>query len=465
MKQVALALSGASLALGLVAPVLADINAPENYPKEYEQFLKDLDAQLKDNGYDFSTAANTVFLATNDELALPLWMEKAAAADHPVAIYYLANQRRLVLFMSNPQDTDAKEATDLYKLYEKSAKKGFVPAIIHQAGGLINGIGVEKDKDQAIRILATASRDGNKHARLRWLQITERLMTEKDLARKEVAFEIERGNDFIILEAARLSEDPEKRLEYLRKAAELNNGNAYAELSRILSSTDPASSFTLAVKGAQAFNADCMATVGYCMLDPEFGKKVAKGVEIPYDPAKGMYLLKMAAMLHAPYAHSLLGKMYQEGLFGVAKDDTRAFRHFEQATLRRDAQGQLSYAYSLLKGLGVEAQPEVAMRHLIYLARQNVAQAIALIAYSHYKGLGVKKDTGEAVQILEDLALTYPVAYIYLADLKALEKDPSTRDESAAEHYLRLAGLGMNEEDVAEFYKKIQEKKDWIFAL
>ncbi len=465
MNNVAFTLSRASLALGLIAPVVADINAPENYPKEYKQFLLDLDAHLKENGYDFSTAANTVFLATKDELAMPLWMKKAAEEGHPVAIYYLANERRLVLFMSSPDKADGDEAAAIYKMYEQSAKKGFVPAIIHQAGGLINGIGVEKNKEEAIRLLADASREGNKHARLRWLQLTERFVSEEDIGRKEVAFEIDRGNDFIILEAARLTKDPKKRVEYLRKAAELNNGNAYSELSRIISSTDPAGSFSLAIKGAQAFNAECMATIGYRMIDPNYQQKIAKDADLPYDPAKGMYLLKVASMLHAPYAHTLLGKIYQAGLFGVARNESRAFRHFEHATLRRDRQGQLSYAYCLLKGLGTTAQPKIAMRHLLYLARQNVAPAIALIAYCHFKGLGVEKDPKEAAQVLEDLALTYPIAYIYLADLKAREKDETKRDESAAEHYLRLAGLAMSATEVERIYKLIKDQKDWVFDL
>ncbi len=465
MNQVAFTLSRALTALGLIAPVIADINAPENYPEEYKQFLANLDDHLEENGYDFSSAANTVFLATNDELAMPLWMKKAAQAGHPVAIYYLANERRLVLFMSSPNEADGEESKAIYKLYEQSAKKGFVPAIIHQAGGLINGIGVEKNKEEAIRLLAAASREGNKHARLRWLQLTERFVSEADIGRKEVAFEIERGNDFIILEAARLTKDPKKRIEYLRKAAALNNGNAYSELSRILSTTDPSGSFTLAVKGAQAFNAECMATIGYRMIDPNYQQKVAKDADLPYDPAKGMYLLKMAAMLHAPYAHTLLGKIYQGGLFGVAVNEARAFRHFEHATLRRDTQGQLSYAYCLLTGIGTTAQPKLAMRHLLYLARQNVASAIALIAYCHFKGLGVEKDLKESAKVLEDLALSYPLAYIYLADLKAVEKDPNNRDEAAADHYLRLAALAMPEKEVKRVYKLLQDRKDWIFDL
>ncbi len=460
MNPVYLSVTGVAALCTLSASAWASINSPENYPQEYQRFLKNLDEQQKKNSYDFSFAANTVFMATNDELAMPVWMEKAMKDEHPVATYYIANQHRLTFAMEESSNNDHAKAEMIYKLYEKAAQSGFVPAIIHQAGCLVDGFGVKKDKDQAVKLLAQASRSGDKNARLRWLQLTDRFLKEEDLQRKEVLSEMERGNDAIIYAAAALCKDPAKQAEYLRKAAELNNGNAYAQLSRILSKTDPAESFALAIKGAQAFNAECMATIGYCMLDPEFQKTKGIGANIPHDPSKGMYLLKIGAMLHSPYGHMLLGKIYEEGLFGMAKDEQRAFRHYEQATLRHDSQSQLAYAYCLIKGIGTPAKPKEAQRHLLYLARRNVVPAISLIAYCHYKGLGVEKDEKNAKKILVELSITYPIAYIYLAEMAQ-----KAGDKSSADHNLRLASLVLPKEEVEKFYKDMQEKNDWIFDL
>ncbi len=466
MNNAALVLSGIVSSLVLTLPLMGDsINSPENYPKDYQNFLSALRKQSESNPYDFSGAANVVYKATQDELAMSLWMQQAAKEGVAPAIYYVANQRRLVLYMTEPNKDTAKEAQEIHALYKKAADLGFIPAVVHKAGNLVEGAGVAKDRERAIRLLAQASRGGDKHARLRWLQLTGRLMSEKDFTRKEVQSEVTRGNDQIIYEMARLSPTLEKSLPYLIKAAELGNGNAYAEISRLLSAKKPDESFTYAIKGAQVFNPECMGTIGYCMIDPEFQKMGKTKVSIPYDPSRGMYLLKMGAMLHSPYAHMLMGRLYHHGLFGTAKDPKRAFEHYRQATMRQDPMAQLAYSYYLLKGIGTEANPKEAMRHLNYLAHKSNMNAIAMIAYVHAKGIGVKKSIKNAEKLLNELAIAYPIAYIYLADLKSKEKDEKKPDESIIKHYLRLAALAMPEKDAKELFDKIQTEGDWVFDL
>ncbi len=465
MNNAALVLSGIVSTIALTSPTMGNINSPENYPKEYKNFLKALNEQSKKNPYDFSAAANVVYKATQDELAMSVWMEQAAKEGYAPAIYYVANQRRLVLYMSVPDKNTPKEAQEIHALYKKASDLGFIPALVHKAGNLVEGSGVAKDKDKAIKLLAQASRGGDNHARLRWLQLTERLTSEKDFTRKEVQSEVARGNDQIMYEMARLSSTLEKSLPHLIKAAEHGNGNAYAEISRLLSAKKPDESFTYAIKGAQVFNPECMGTIGYCMIDPNFQKLGKTKVSIPYDPSRGMYLLKMGAMLHSPYAHMLMGRLYHHGLFGTAKDPKRAFEHYRQATMRQDAMAQLAYSYYLLKGIATKPNPKEAMRHLNYLAHKSNMNAIAMIAYAHAKGLGVTKSVKNAEKLLNELAITYPIAYIYLADLKSKEKDPKKADQSIIDHYLRLAALAMPEKDAKELLDKIQKEGDWIFDL
>ncbi len=454
---------------------MADINSPENYPTQYKEFLAALEKQVKENTYDFSSAANVVFKATNDELAMAPWMQQAADEGNAAAMYYIANQRRLRVAMSVPGAEMQKEIKEITALYKKGADQGFIPSTIHLAGFHVDGIGVAKDKAKAIKMLADASRTGSHHARLRWLQLTGRLASEKDFERKEVQFEVNRGNAEIIYEMARLTRDVTKARPHLIKAAEHGHGIAYAMLSQLLSKTHPDESFTFAIKGAQVFNSECMATVGYCMVDPGYQKLGKTKVTIPYDPSRGMYLIKVAAMLHSAYAHMLMGHIYYNGLFGVAKDMKRAFIHYELGTMHQDAQSQAVYAYMLLKGIGTKADPKEAMRHLAYLVRRGNLNASAILAYAHYKGLGVKKNAETAERLLNELAIVYPYAYAYLADMKAKEKDPKKVDQAVVDRYLRLASVSVsantrqsqNSEDVKksvqELFDKIQKEGDWVF--
>ncbi len=456
----------AGLALTSSLQLQASINSPENYPAEYKKFLAALDQQLKDQSYDYFEAMKIALSATRDELCSLEWIRKAAEEKKPAAMYFNANWERLQLQQKRRAEVNEEVLAENHKLFVEAADLGFIPAIVQVAIDYVTGTGVKKDRDKGLAILAEASRDGNFIARYRWLKLTDRLHLEEDLNRPEVQSEIKRGNHLVMYEAAVLCQDKNKRFEYLTMAADAGSATAYNLRYLAYADINPKQSMSNAFKGAELHSPELMATVGGWLIDPKVMKERINRDDFPHNPAEGLQFIQLASMMGNDYANEILGNFYLKGLYGVAKNEKRSFEHFKRGSLMKSGSiCHLCYAHFLVKGIGCEPDYKEATRHLVYLSHMKYFDAPILIAYMHYKGLGVERNVKKVESLLQEHALSYPIAYAYIALLKREGDDPQKPDTEAAEHYLRLAELMPKDKGITRaIYNMSLDKGDWIFT-
>ncbi len=457
----------AGLALTSSLQVQATHSSPENHPAEYKKFLEALDKQHKDQSYDYFAAMEIVLNATKDELSNIEWLEKAAKDEKPAAMYFLANWKRLDIQQRKRSEVNEEVLAENHKLFAEAAELGFIPAIVQVAIDYIRGTGVPKNPNKGIEMLAEASRDGNFIARHRWLKLTNRLSTEADLERPEVQSEIKRGNHFVMYDAAVLCQSKEKRFDYLTMASDAGNTTALVFKYQTFLKIDANLAMKNAVRGAGLHDAELMAVVGGWLINPDVIKKHVDAKDFPHSPVEGMQFIKIASMMGNDYANEMLGNFYYKGLYGVEKDEKRAFEHFKRGALTKAAGvSHLIYAYFLMKGIGCEVDYKEATRHLIYLTHMKYYDAYILLAYLQYYGYGIEKNTARAETMLQEHAIAYPITYAYLALIKSREKDPNNPDEEIANHYLRLAEMAPLDKGVTRaLYKMSVDKGDWAFSF
>lgn len=455
-----LALSTASLCC-LITPIsFAADTDPAKHAESYQQFVAQLDSIQKSNSRDLYPALEIVFNATQDELAGQVWMQKAADANHPVALNYIAN------YLVNSEVVDSADTNRpkmQYELTKKAAATGYIPAIINESICIFTGRGAARDQSAALRKLMEACKVNDNFARFTWLQMSKRLETKEDLQRSEVQAELKRQNDLVILYAQTLTSDTEQQLAYLRQAAELKNADAIFALSQLVAKSKPVDSLVLLKEAARLHHANSIAIIGTLMTRKPEEVKLPEGVEIEYNPELGFKMIKLASMLDCPMASNMLGELYHAGDKDTAADQNRAFEHFRKAAYLNNPSAALTLSWMLMEGIGCKADPKLGAELCKRLMQSNLPQAKMLMAYAYYKGLGVAEDGVMAVDLLQEAAAqNMPQAYIFLAFItqKGCKGVPANKDQ--AEAYVRMASLDMKDK-AQEFYQKILLEGDWEY--
>ncbi|MFI3244044.1 MAG: hypothetical protein R3Y56_07325 [Akkermansia sp.] len=455
-----LALSTAALCC-LTAPIsFAADSAPANHAESYKKFVAQLDTIQQSNSRDLAPAMDIVLSATKDELAARAWMEKAAAAKHPVALTYMSN------YLVNSAVVDPVDPTRAKKQYEmvkQAASAGYIPAIVNESICLFTGQGVARNEATALRKLMEACKENDNFARFTWLQMSKRLATAADLQRPEVQAEIKRNNDLVILFAHTLTNKVEEQLGYLRQAAELKNPDAIFALSQVLGKSKPADSLILLQEAARLHHPNAMAIIGTIMTRKDDQAPMPEGIDIPRDPAQGLQVIKLSSMLDCPLASNMLGELYHKGDSTVAADQKRAHEHFRTAAFLNNPSAALTYSWMLMEGVGCKANPKLGVELCQRMLQSNLPQAKMLMAYAYYKGLGVTEDGVMATDLLQEAAAQQmPQAYIFLAFITQKGCKGLTADKSQADTYVRMASLDMKEK-ANEFYQKMLQAGEWKY--
>jgi TPR repeat protein len=129
----------------------------------------------------------------------------------------------------------------------------------------------------------------------------------------------------------RSTADPEQALEWMRKSAEGGYAPAQYEYARLLDQLRPnskAESVAWLIKSAEA---------GDCIAMAELGMRYANGQTVAQDTARGLDLLRRAAIAKNDYACYHLGCVHLDGI-GVAKNPVEGFAWMLLAANSKDAE-------------------------------------------------------------------------------------------------------------------------------
>lgn len=430
----------------------AENTAPEAHPEAYARFLGHLDQLFKDNAYDFCLPLREILEATNDELAVMSWMEKAAAEGKPAACQFVGDRRLSRVARNEVQSPEVKAA---YELVRKAADAGFDAAKINVCMCMKLGIGTKQDEKGAEKYMFEACKSGSMIPRFKWLQMSGRLSSWSDLERPEVKNEIDRGNHHVIYFLASQAPTTVDQVNMLRKAAEKGNPEALYALSALSSRKAPKESYALLKEAVRLHSADALFALGSAMTDGDPENPVLKEAGIEHNDAAGRAFIKLAAMMDNVSASFWLGSVNYHGKCGFNVDKERAYRHFDRGAIIGNATCGTAAGIMLLRGLGVPQDARKGLHYLNVAANAGVPHAVILLAYAQHEGIGVAADTKAALKLLQEAAaIGQKRAYVYMAYLTAKGGSNSPADPKQAERYVRMAALDLKDE-AQELYDKL----------
>lgn len=418
--------------------------SPTAHPEEYARFKELLKQQAEKNIYDFCPALSVMLNATRDEFAVDAWMEKAADEGYAAAQQYVADRLLSNLPADKLQESGPKKA---YALVRKAADAGYDPAKINVYMCMRVGIGVKKDEKGAESYLMEACKSGSPLPRFKWLQLTGRLTDFSDRERPEVKAELDRNNHHVIYFLARLAPDDKTALEWFRKAATAGNPEALYTLSALLSSRNPKQSYELLKTAIELHHAEAMFTLASMLLEQPNNDPIMLATGVRHDDKTGRTIMKTAALNGSHTACYWLGKANYEGKCGFSQNREKAFKHFRNGSILGHPACSLAQGLMLLRGLGVEKDERQGLYYINSAANAGIPQAIAALAYAQYYGYGVSADAAKAAELLQEAAaLNYPEAYVFLAYLTEQGGANMKADPKMAARYLRMAEVGLTEE-------------------
>lgn len=418
----------------------ADPSAPENHEEAYQKFFAALEKQYKENGYDTCPALTIALLATGDEFCVESWMQRAAKEGNAVAIHHIATKNLFYVPKSQYLSPEVKASVAMLK---KASDMKYTPSMVDYSAFLREGIGVIKNEAEADRVLLEACRSGSFETRFSWLMQTKRLETYADLERPEVKSEIERGNHYIQYFMCQKAPDKATAVSMLTQAARRGNDRAMFELSALLSTTDIKASYQFLRLAVQYHNPDAMHHMGNLLLAPT--AELTRQLGIKKNEASAITFLKVASMLGDNASRVKLSHFYYSGVYGLPKDDVKAYRHLALASVvRPDPAVYAAQGFMLMSGMGVEKDVEKGLPLLQKAVELKYPYAVALLAYCYFRGIGVEANAQQALYYLESMAVrNFPMAFVYMALMydeggAGLEKNPER-----VKYFLGHAEVGM----------------------
>lgn len=426
----------------------------------YPAFSAILNKQVQDNSPDYYDAIMCVLDATDgDETAVQKWMEAAALGGNVAAARWVIGQKLADIPPDKVMDPDIKAA---YQELCKLSDKGFVPAILDVSACLRMGLGVAKDENAAARRMMEACKGGDFLARFQWLLTTKRLATYEDKDKPEIASEVERGNHYVMYRLSGLAPNAAAQLDWMTKAAQKGNREACFAISSLSSASHPKESYAYLSEAVKLHHPEALYVMGSALVEENPTNPYVKEAGITPDPAKGLRLLKAAALLGSPQAAMVLGKAYCDGALGLPKDEAKAYFHYSNPQVAANVMCSTARALMLLTGQGTKQDTQLGWDKLKRSAATGYPGALVAQAYAYYKGLGVKEDARAAADILSEAAATgYPVAYVYLAFLTAKGGPGLPADIPQAKRFVRLASMDLGDK-AQQIYDDITLRGEWL---
>lgn len=185
------------------------------------------------------------------------------------------------------------------------------------------------------------------------------------------------------------------------------------------------------------------------------GRIYAEGLGVPRDDKRAAEWFEKGAKLGDVNAEFAIGLMKAEGR-GVAKDLAAAATHFEAAAKTGHPAANYNLGLLFLKGEGKPENPYRAAAHIRFAAEKGLAAAQYDLGTLYQHGLGVQNDAAEAsrwIRAAADQGMTvakYEYAVMLLRGLGL------TADEPKAISYLKAAaedGIAGAQNRLAHIYK------------
>lgn len=424
----------------------------------YPDFIKILNEQVERNSADYYDAVRRVLEATDgDETAVQNWMQAAAQEGNAAAKRWMISTRLSDL---PPEAVLSQPVKDAYKELLELADKGFVPAMLDISNCMRNGIGVEKDAELAEQKLMEACKSGDLLARFQWLLLTNRLSHFEDKDKPEVASEIERGNHYVIYKLSTMAPDAATQVEWMKNAAGKGSGESYYVLSSLALEGHPKESLTLLKLAVHLHYPEAMFALSAALADSGAANPYARAGVTP-NTKESILLLKAAALIGNVRSGLALANAYYDGMLGLPQDYEKAYFHFNNPQVSRNAICCAARGLLLLQGLGVKQDTEKGYELLDRAAKSGYAPAMIMQAYAHFKGLGVPANAQKASDLLsEAAALGAPVAYVYLAYITATGGPGLEASPSRAKSFINYAALDMGDK-AQKLYDELIAKGDW----
>ncbi len=266
-------------------------------------------------------------LGESDRAGGVRWLERAAAADHPLAQFQLAGQ--------------GLAAERRVQWLERAASLGYTSAEFSLGMTYAYGDGVPTDDRTAVDWYRRAAEKGH--------------------------YEAQSSLGWRYLHGITLTKDDAQALHWMRRSAAQGNNLSMRNLvSSLLARTDPASKDEALVwikRLAESGSAPYQSLLGlfYNGVLPEFGSR-------QLDYAEAQRWLKKAAAQGDGGAEVVLGNAYSAGQ-GVTADAEQAIRWWERAAKRGDKAADLNLARAYLFGNG--GTPRNAEKVRFHLARAD----------------------------------------------------------------------------------------------
>lgn len=155
-------------------------------------------------------------------------------------------------------------------------------------------------------------------------------------------------------------------------------------------------------RGAEQGNAECQYMLGLQYI---------ANLIVDKDYRKAVYWLEKADKQGHPEAHERLGSTqydlgnsYYYGWYNLAEDKTEAAKWYEKSALNGYAEGQREIGHCYLHGIGVHANPEMAIYWLKKAVEQNDPEAKTIMALMYLHGNHLPEDDKKAFQLLKEAA-------------------------------------------------------------
>lgn len=103
-----------------------------------------------------------------------------------------------------------------------------------------------------------------------------------------------------------------------------------------------------------------------------------------------------------PNALNKVGRMYQKGLYGTEKDESKAFEYYNRAAQLNDGVGLYNASLCLRDGKGCKKDLKKSFEMMKKAAEKSIRDSISTYAFMVRDGVGTEKDEEKAIKILED---------------------------------------------------------------
>ncbi len=467
---------------------------PATTPKpgafDQKTILSETHTDLNDDKTATSLSNRAAELCKNQQ-SDPDWLEQLelmAETDYPQAQYIASN------YFSILGDSKLEFITKRVKLLSKAVEQGIPEAQFDLGVHYDQGIGVQKNVQEAAKWFRKAAEHGDAHAQyslgvcyttgkgvtkdaveaVKWFQkaaeqgiadaqytlwmcyetgegVTKNTKKAAKWQRKaaeqgHVVAQHNLGRSYIFGEG--VTKDAAEGVKWYRKAAEQGHVKAQYCLG-VCYTTGEGVTKEDAVEGTKWFLK--AAEQGDAKAQLNLGSHYSTGTGVTKDAAKAESWFRKAAEQGSAKAQYMLGEHYHE-----SQNFIEAAKCFQKAALQNYAPAQNDLGYYYLAGEGVSQDFTEAMKLFQEAASQNFAEAKYYLGVCYGNGMGINQDPNqavknflEAVELFPEHLKSYPKAIkVYAVTLHHLgmcyEKGIGVQRnaDQAEKCYKRAAGLG-----------------------